>query len=287
MIGTVSSWTHAARQAVSARPDRVRLGVEFVLAALLAVQAGRLGWIMLSPQPAPAAPAAARGTVQPVDYSIFERFDAFFRTGGQSSLAEATNAGSGQMRLFGVRSDGRGGGSAIIGLADGRQVSVGVGEEIEPGLVLHAVGSDFVTVSRGGSVSRLIFSELPVGAATPPPPPAEPQVVTPQAAPAPAVPSAPAGPAVDPARLVGQASLRPRMQGLSVNGFTVSAAGDGAALKAAGLQSGDVILAVNGQALNSVQAVAGLRSRLSNAPSAEIRFERNGQVQTTTIRTGQ
>jgi general secretion pathway protein C len=62
---------------------------------------------------------------------------------------------------------------------------------------------------------------------------------------------------------------------------------EGGALRAAGLRSGDVILAVNGSELNSPQAIAGLRNRLSGATSAEIRYERDGAVQTTTIRTAQ
>lgn len=286
MNGVFREWSDRAREAVGgvvARPARLRPALEILLVAVLAVQAGRLVWILVAPQDAPVSAAAQRPATPP-DYSIFQRFDAFFRTGGQSSYAEATAAGSSQMRLFGVRAGGAGGGSAIIGLPDGRQLSVGVGEEVEPGLVLQAVGSDYVTLSRGGSVSRLIFSETPVGAAPPPPPPAEAQTVTPTPAPAASAP-APAGPVVDPARLVGQASLRPRMQGLRVNGFTVSAAGDGAVLRAAGLQSGDVILAVNDTALDSPQSIAGLRAQLTNATSAQIRFERDGQVQTTTIRT--
>ncbi len=183
MIGAVGSFSQVARQALAARPDRVRAGVELALALVLAVQLGRLILIVVEPAdmagthtPAP-APA-------PVDYSVFQRFDAFFRTGGQSSLAEASAAGSGQMRLYGLRSDGAGGGSAIIGLADGRQVSVGVGEEVELGLVLRGVGPDHVTLARGGSVSRLVFTDVPVGVAPVPPPPSGPQTVTPTPAPA-------------------------------------------------------------------------------------------------------
>ena len=268
-----------AREVLAARPDRVRTTVEATLALILIVQLGRLAWIAVEPVAIPPA-AVTRPQAQPVDYSVFERFDAFFRTGGQSSLAEDTAARSSQMRLFGVRSDGAGGGSAIIGLADGRQLSVAVGEAVEPGLILQSVGSDHVVLARGGSLSRLIFSELPAGAALPPPPPPTPQTVTPT----PAGPSAPAG--VDPARLVAEASLRPRMQGLRMNGFTVTSNGEAPALAAAGLRSGDVILAVNGQPLDRPDRVAALRGQLADAASAEIRFERNGAVQTTTIRTG-
>jgi len=270
-----------AREALAARPDRLRTAVETGLALILIVQLGRLVWIAVEPVDVPAA-AVTRRQAQPVDYSVLQRFDAFFRTGAQSSLAEDTASGSSQMRLFGLRSDGAGGGSAIIGLADGRQLSVAVGETIEPGLILHSVGSDHVVVARGGSLSRLIFSELPVGAATPPPPPPVPQTVTPTPEPA----SALAAVSVDPARLMTEASLRPRMQGLKINGFTVSSRGDSPALTAAGLQSGDVILAINGQTLDRPDRIAALRGQLADAASAEIRFERNGAVQTTTIRTG-
>lgn len=280
MIGVLRNWSTGAREAFAARPDRVRAGVEATLALLLIVQLGRLVWIAVEPVDLPPTATATRPQAEPVDYAVFQRFDAFFRTGAQSSLAEDTAAGSSQMRLFGVRSDGAGGGSAIIGLADGRQLSVAVGETIEPGLVLQSVGADHVVLARGGSLSRLIFSELPVGAATPPPPPPVPQTVTPT--PAPAAAAAP----VDPAQLMAEAALRPRMQGLKVNGFTISSRGESPALAAAGLQPGDVILAVNGQALDRPDRIAALRGQLADAASAEIRFERDGAVQTTTIRTG-
>ena len=281
MIAVLRSWSISARafaQDVASRPVRLRPFIEGVLVALLLVQGGRLVWVFIEPSSAVSADAPA--AIRPADTSIFQRFDAFFRTGGQSSMAEDTATGSSQMRLFGVRADGVGGGSAIVGLADGRQVSVGVGEEVEPGLILQSVGADHVVLSRNGALSRLIFAETPMGAAAPPPPPAGDQVVAP---PAPVAASA-AG-VVDPAQLMAQASLRPRMRGLAVNGFTVSASGDGAALRAAGLQSGDVILAVNGIELNSAGRIADLRRDLANSPSAEIRFERGGQERSTTIRT--
>ncbi len=285
MISGLRNIASQTRTRLAPAPDRVNapLVATVVLALLLAVQAGRLIWLFV--EPAPEAPQAAPRVTPEADTTIFQRFDAFFRTGGQSSLAEATGADATQMRLYGVRAGGPGGGSAIIGLSDGRQVSVGVGEEVEPGLVLQSVGSDHVLLARGGSISRLIFTEAPPGTPAPPAAPATPQVETPQAS-APATTPA-AAPQVDPARLVAQAGLRPRLKGLGVSGFTVTSTGDGGALRAAGLQSGDVILAVNGSELNSPQAIAGLRNRLSGATSAEIRYERDGAVQTTTIRTAQ
>ena len=285
MIGAVRSFSIEARQALASRPDRVRAGVEVALALLLVIQLGRLVWVVAEPDTAAAATTGAATPIKPVDYAVFQRFDAFFRTGGQSSLAEASAAGSGQMRLYGLRSDGAGGGSAIIGLADGRQVSVGVGEEVEPGLVLQGVGPDHVTLARGSSLSRLIFSDVPLGVAPVPPPPPGPQTVTPTPTAA-VAPTAASGAAVDPARLMTQAGLRPRMRGARLDGFTVSGAGDPAVLRAAGLQAGDVILAVNGQSLDSVERISALRAQLANSSGAELRYERDGAVQTTTIGTG-
>ena len=249
MIGAIRNWSSGFREGLSARPDRLRSGAELVLALVLAVQAGRLVWLFVEPAPPPPAdPAPA--TSGDVDYSVFQRFDAFFRTGAQGSLAEATAAEGGQMRLYGVRSDGAGGGSAIIGLADGRQVSVAVGETVDAGLVLQSVG-----------------------AAAPPPPPATPQTVTPQPA---------AGPAVDPAAIAAAAGLRPRMRGLRVDGFTLTGTAEGA-LANAGLRTGDVVVAVDGERLDNPARIAGLRDRLSGQSAVELRIERDGQEQTLTL----
>lgn len=264
------------------------LMLELALVAVLALQAARIVMIFVGQpdqtQTRPVAPVAA-------DAGIFARFDAFFRTGGQGALAEATGADAGQMRLYGVRAGGPDGGSAIIGLSDGKQVSVAVGETVEPDLVLRAVAADHVVLARGGSLSRLIFTEAPVGLPPPPPPPPGEQVVapTPTAQPAPVnvpppVKSRPPIPGLEPAKVIAEAGLRPRLRGARIDGFTIGGRGDTGLLRSAGLQAGDVVLAVNGTPLNGLQALTELRGKLSDADSAEIRFERNGQVQTTTIR---
>lgn len=263
--------------AVRPRGAGLRRGVELTMAALILIQLARLVLLFTAPN----AGAQAAEAVTAPNTGVLSRFDAFFHTGERSSLAELTHAGSEQLRLFGVRAGAGGGGSAILGLPDGTQLSVGVGEEIQPGLVLRAVAEDHVTVARGTSVSRIDFGEVPVGAASVPPPPATPQVVAP---PRPAAPR-PEAAVVDPARLMAEAGLRPRMQGLSINGFTVTARGESADLAAAGLRAGDVILSVNGIALDGPSAINRLRTDLAEAPQAVIRFERDGAPQTTTVRT--
>ena len=258
---------------LSLRRPPLRRVVEAALILLLLVQGGRLIWLFATPTPQ----AAQARPLPEVDLGVLSRFDAFFRNGGGG--AEAAPSDGGGLTLFGVRADGAGGGSAIIGLADGRQVSVGAGEELEPGLKLTSVAPDHVMLSRGGAPFRLDFPDMASGVA--PAAPAttvQPAASTPDPAPA-------EGVVVDPQRLIAQAGLRPRIRGLGVNGLTVSASGDGGELRTAGLRSGDVILSVNGTALNSPQALAALRGQLADAPSAQIQFERDGQVRSTTVRT--
>ncbi len=261
------SW---GRGGLSLRRLPLRRVVEAALILLLLVQAGRLVWLFAAP-----APQAVQARPLPeVDLSILSRFDAFFRNGGGG--AEAAPSDGGGLTLFGVRADGAGGGSAIIGLSDGRQVSVGAGEDLEAGLTLTSVAPDHVMLSRGGAPFRLDFPDMASGVvavAT-----AQPAVTAPE-------PASAEGVVVDPQRLIAQAGLRPRIQGLGINGLTVSASGDGGELRNAGLRSGDVILSVNGTALNSPQALAALRGQLADAPSAQIQFERDGQVRSTTVRT--
>ncbi|WP_292258428.1 type II secretion system protein N [Brevundimonas sp.] len=252
------------------------MGLEITLGLALAFQAARLGVILLDADRPAAAASADAPTRPPADLTIFQRFDPFSR----NAPSVGTASTSGGYRLFGLRQGGPGGGSAIIGLSDGRQMSVGVGEEIEPGVVLRRVDPDSVVLTRNGADETLAFAEVPVSA--PVAVADDDPVVVPQ--PPSAAPAAEAR-LIDPARLAAQAALRPRLQGARVNGLTVSGRGDGAALRAAGLQSGDVILAVNDTELNSLESLNALRGELGAAPTARIRFERNGQVQTVTVRT--
>ncbi|MBD7940760.1 general secretion pathway protein [Brevundimonas sp. Sa3CVA3] len=255
------------------RRPPLRRAVEAALILVLLVQGGRVIWLFAAPTPE--APQAR--PLPDIDLGVLSRFDAFFRNGGGG--AEAAPSDGGGLTLFGVRADGAGGGSAIIGLADGRQVSVGAGEELEPGLKLTSVAADHVMLSRGGAPFRLDFPDMASGVA-----PAAPSTTV-QPAAAASEPTSAEGAVVDPQRLIAQAGLRPRIQGLGINGLTVSASGDGGELRNAGLRSGDVILSVNGTALNSPQALAALRGQLADAPSAQIQFERDGQVRSTTVRT--
>lgn len=253
-------------------PKRLLRGVEVVLVGAIVAEAAHLAWTAVTPlSPAAAAPVAARAPA-PVDLTILERFDPFFRRGDETAAQAAAGgevASSGPV-LYGVRAGGRG--SAILAVGGGAQQIYDVGDEVAPGLVLTAVGPDHVILSRGGAKQKLGFLVPAAGAAPAP--------HVPPVAPAPA--AAPQG-AVDPKRLLEETSLLPRLQDGKPNGYQVMAAAASPALQAAGLQRGDVLLAVDGVGLTP-ERVSELPQTLASNPEVELRFERAGQVMTKRVR---
>ena len=90
--------------AAFAVPGGPRGLTEAVLAGLLALPAAAMLWMVVTPAGPFGAPSS-RSSATP-DVSVLARIDGFFRTGAPSSLAEATAANSGSLRLFGLRAGG-------------------------------------------------------------------------------------------------------------------------------------------------------------------------------------
>jgi general secretion pathway protein C len=255
----------------------VRRSVEAVLVMLVLVQLVRLGLILIGTD---AQAAAARvESVRPIDIGILARFDPFNREAG---LALAPMPATPGLKLFGLRS-GPGGGAILAG-ADGVQRSFGVGQEIEPGLVLSSVQTDHVILTRGGQTSRVYFENSAAGAAdaaqaaAPPPPPPPPPSASPAPQPASLGGAGSTVRGIDLARLGQEAGLTPVEGG----GFALAPRGGGALLALAGLRAGDVITAVDGQPLTG-DSGDSLARQLAGRTSARLTFLRNGRQQTVTL----
>jgi general secretion pathway protein C len=214
---------------------------ELILLVLIAIQVARLIWLVAAPLGPVGDWKAAGGLAAPGDGAVLTSFDPFFRLSASAGPAVVTSL---DLKLHGVREDrATGRGSAIIALPDGRQMSFAVGEEIMPGVALAAVGFDHVTISRGGALEQIFLDQstpAPNAGVAPATTPTQPQ---PQLAPASAAPAA------------AQAlSLQPRLAGGRVNGIIVGPGSDGGqAYRAAGFLAGDVIVAVNGQRVTSLE----------------------------------
>jgi general secretion pathway protein C len=260
---------------------------ELGLLTLLAVQCARLVWAFATPLgPVGDWRPAQVQTVQP-GTALLGSFDPFFRLAGAGGPVVVTSL---SLKLFGVRQDAASGrGSAIIALPDGTQRSFAVGDEIMPGVRLAAVAFDNVTISRGGASEQLFMDQsqpVPaIGGAplvgmtnTPPPPPAQPLPVV--SVPTVKVPQAPPP-------LASQIGFEPRMNGGKLTGVTLSPQGAGDAFRSAGLQPGDVLIAVNGQRITSAEQLAAMRDQLSGARGASVQVERGGRVTRIQLRNGQ
>jgi general secretion pathway protein C len=254
------------------RPRTLLQAAEILLAAALAVVGARLVWVLATP----AGPFGEAGRMPAVaaapqaDLSILAQFDPFFR-GVAPAVAAAEAPSGGGLTLYGVRVSGAGKGSAILGSVDAQR-SLEVGQEVEPGVVLAAVAPDHVILRRAGARQRLDFPRPSGGGA-----------LMPVSSPLAAAASADAGPSVNLNRLLDQVSLVPRQRDGRPAGYQVVPRGGGDALRAAGLQRGDVLLSVDGVVLTP-ERVSQLREELANSTGAELRLERGGQIMTTRLR---
>ncbi len=221
------------------RPTAVS-ALELALLALIAIQTARLFWTLVTPL-GPVGDWKATSPAAPASATVLSDFDPFFRLSGAAGPATVTSL---SLKLYGVREDrATGRGSAIIALPDGTQRSFAVGVEIMPGVTLALVGFDNVTINRGGTAEQIFLDQstsAPTGQGVAPAPTAAPQAAAPAAEAAPI-------------------QFQPRTNGGRVDGIIVNPGGDGGqALRAAGLQPGDVIVSVNGQRVGSLEQAQNL-----------------------------
>ncbi len=118
---------------------------------LAGLAAARLIWLAITPAGPLGTPHVALPT-GPVVVAV----DPFFPAGP----AAADTVSSLDLVLLGTRVDAASGrGSAILATPDGQQKSVGVGEEIMPGVRLAAVEFESVTLDRGGAREQLYIDQ--------------------------------------------------------------------------------------------------------------------------------
>jgi membrane-associated protease RseP (regulator of RpoE activity) len=179
------------------------------------------------------------------------------------------------------------GSGAIFSFADGTQRFIGRGRDVVPGVTLQAVRLRDVILASGAVNYRLPLGGVAVPIQPPAQPPVQPvpavaggpsaQLVVPGAA-----RNAMGGPLITEAQqqAMGQqlvAALEPRQAGGRVTGWTIRPGAGALPLDQAGLQPGDVLIAVNGEAVMDQEQVAGLGRQIANGTRVEFEFERGGQ----------
>lgn len=159
------------------------------------------------------------------------------------------------------------GAGALIAVGDAGERFVRVGQPVAPGLVLGAVHVDHVILHTEVSAFRLDLGRFGASAGGA-------KLVAAESRPSPRPSAAPAGQKESVAYRLG---LAPRKENDRITGYRIRANAQLPALQKAGLQSGDVLVAVNGQPLISGEKIEELPREIAGSWTAEFEFERNGR----------
>ncbi len=176
------------------------------------------------------------------------------------------------------------------------------GRELMPGVKLDSVHTSHVLVNRNGTIERVNLEERPLSSGgaprlspalmaprpaprvtPPPPPPPNPPAMNAPAPGQPGQPGQPAQPGGQPgAPSVNLNNLTPQTNfgriGVRPDGVAVEAAPPGSMLANLGLQPGDVIRSVNGQAVTSEADLARIAQQAAANPSVQAEVMRGGRI---------
>jgi general secretion pathway protein C len=260
-----------AGEAGAVWPSRARFAVEAVATAALAFVLAQLVWAGYPPfvdAPTafggPDAAASALASRPSGDANPFAR--RIEGVAARDPLADAPETTL-NLKLMGVRTATRDGdGSAILQTPDNEQRLYRVGDEVVGGVTLAAVEPGRVVILRNGALESVLLSDRE-------------SLLGGVAAQASAETEAP--------RVHGPVAARALMDGIAPTaraegGVIVQARGDGAALAAAGLAPGDVVLAVDGARLEGLESWAAAVADAQLGAPIVLEIERAGGA--TTIR---
>lgn len=258
-------------------PHRVeqagRIAVESILTVTVGVLIGRLAWVVLAPAEAPApAPetmaVSAEGVGHPASAALLLTQMNPFGAASASSLSDTVSSETSlDLRLAGVRAvnGNAAASSAIIGYPDGSQKRLVPGDEVLPGVLLVNVTADAVHLSRGGLLETLSLNAARGSLFAPPaePSPAPPQQIA-------------AAAEVTPAAVVADTILTPEFRAGQVSGYRMAPRGNGA-FEAAGLEAGDLILRINGEAIEGLRPEQ-ISQSVARGPDVSLDVVRQGAI---------
>ncbi len=222
-----------------------RAAVESLLVVTIGVLFGRLAWAVLSPpeaQPLPPQTSSLTENTSARDSATFILAQINpFAADVQSAAGSETRL---DLKLSGVRAveGNTTASSAVITFPDGAQKRFVPGDEVMPGVVLVNVTAEGAHLSREGTLEVLSLNPgRSVPFMAPDAQAAAPRAIVMASGPQPVTPSA----------LAADTVMTPELRSGRVSGYRLAPRGSGA-FEAAGLESGDLILRVNGEAIEGL-----------------------------------
>lgn len=249
---------------------RIYGSVELGAMALAAASGAHLLWTILTPVGAFGdwKVASAQEFDPTADMAVLARFDPFNRGSGGAATNVVTAL---PLKLFGISlNTASGRGSAIVEV-ESVQSSFAVGDEVMAGVVLKSVAFDHIVLTRGGA-EELLYVDQSTPAET-----ASPDAAPPDAA------AAGAAVGITLESIAASVRATPRVRDGRTTGLVLSAS-DPAPLSAAGLQPGDIVTRVNGEAVTSIEELLERAATPRSDGMAIFTIERAGQVQTVRTR---
>jgi len=259
-----------------------RIAVESLLMVTVGVLVGRLAWVALAPAEAgaplqgsatlsagnPQAEGSASQTIVLTQLNPFGSASQTYAAEGVGAVETTLD-----MKLAGVRSvsGNASASSAVISFPDGVQKRFVPGDEVMAGILLVNVTPDAIHLSRNGSIELLSlypYRTAPFIRDPAQPAPAEARVFA----------SDTTAPVVDvtPAALAADTAMTPEFRGGEVSGYRLEPRGAGA-FEAAGLQSGDLILRINGQAIEGLRPDQ-INQSVSSSSDVALDIVRQGAI---------
>jgi general secretion pathway protein C len=246
--------------------------IEAALTVALAYQAAQLFWIAVAPL-APFVPAMPVERISEAQIAGLTRSNPFL---ARQPVVPQAETGGGQFVLYGVRSGGKDGGSAIIAASGSPQSLYAVGEDVAPGVKLKSVASGYAVLAQGTRNFRLSLPYDQTASGT----------MVPSYLSTPARPPAPARTvSIDPKKFLAESGLRPRTENGQITGYTLLPRGQGEMLKQAGLAAGDVLIALNGSRITP-ERYSELEQELVAGPEVQLTVQRGSETKTITLATG-
>lgn len=261
------------RSFTSARVEQAgRLAVESILTVTVGVLIGRLAWVVLAPAdaalpaPGPVAVSSGDAATSPAPAAFLVHMNPFAATpaGGDQAVSTETAL---DLKLAGVRAvNGNvSASSAVIAYPDGIQKRLVPGDEVLPGVLLVNVTSDSVHLSRSGILETLSLNA------------SRGSLFAPAAEPMPSAPQQYASlENVTPASVVADTILTPEFRSGQVSGYRMAPRGNGA-FEAAGLESGDLILRINGEAIEGLRPEQ-ISQSVARGPAVSLDVVRQGAI---------
>jgi general secretion pathway protein C len=233
-------------------------------------------------RPAPAAPTAAAPASRGPDIVTITNARLFgaYQASAPVDVSRAPDTNL-SLTLLGIlagsnEDDSR----ALISTQNGEEAPYSIGQDVTPGVSLHAIFPDRVILSRSGAFETLrLDKEKPSTA---------PELAAASPAPGDGSPAQMLGQIreqilLDPSKAGEFIRVQPANIGGALKGYRIYPGRDRGVFTTFGLRPGDLVTAVNGIQLDDGQKALQTLNELKQASSVSLTIERGGQPQTVTL----